>query len=307
MATSPTTSGTAPSGGTKRRRLSVGLYTFVSKVITPAVLLLGLIFLAITHFNGVLKNTTSVADLFQGTKAYSDGPMSYSFQEWAGTDRPDIIYNGIDVLNYVDWSSTMSVDGHVSNLWDNFHGYDYDRQNTNDTEFFATTSGYGWQLQEVIKLISNHSVQIMYYFTAKPETLAEPHHVILTIEHTHQSLYNPAISGNTLTAGVLSHEMVSVTSGNTPTPLGTLTVTESGHAVPSSGAIALDSLRANQNATGAYPEVTDTFTTTYVIDSPDVNRMTPLGSETITFTPDTPPGTPVSAPLPDLTPTPLPH
>ena len=304
MATSPTTSGTAPSGGAKRRRLSVGLYTFVSKVITPAVLLLGLIFLAVVHFNGVLATTTSVADLYQGVKAYSDGPMSYSFQEFAGTDRPDITYNGIDLLTYVDWSSTMSIDGHVSNLWDNFHGYDYDRQNINDTEFFSTTSGYGWQLQEVVKLTSDHSVQVMYYFTAKPETLAEPHHVILTIEHTHQSLYNPVITGDALTAGVLSHEMVSVTSGDTPTPLGTLTVTQSGPAVPSSGAIALDTLRANQDATGTLPEVTDTFTTTYVIDNPDVNRITPLGSETIKFTPATPPGTPISAPLPVLTPTP---
>src|SRR5271166_1292865 len=227
MATSPTTSDTAPSGGAKRRRLNVGLYTFVSKVITPAVLLLGLIFLAIVHFNGVLANTTSVADLYQGVKAYSDGPMSYTFQEFAGTDRPDITYDGIDVLTYVDWSSTMSIDGHVTNLWDNFHGYDYNRQDPNSTEFFATTSGTGWQLSEVVRLTSNHSATVSYGFVARTETLAEPHHVILTIEHVHQSLYQPTINGNVFTAGVLTHEMASVTSGNTPEPLGTLTVSVS--------------------------------------------------------------------------------
>ncbi|MGO8950500.1 MAG: hypothetical protein ACLQUY_23145 [Ktedonobacterales bacterium] len=304
MATTPTTPGATPSRAPKGRRLNVRLYTFVSKVITPAVLLLGLLFLAITHFNGVLANTTAVDNLYQGEQAYSMGPMSYTFQMLAGTDRPDILYNGFSILTYVDWSSTMSIDGHVSNLWDNYHGYDYDRQNTSDTEFSSTTSGYGWQLVEVAKLTSNHSVNIRYSFVSRPEGLAEPHQVIVTIEHTHESLYQPVINGDVMTAGVLSHEMTSVTSGDTPTPLGTLTVTVKGPAVPTSGAIAFDTLRANQNATGAYPVVTDTFTTTYVIDDPDVDRLTPLGSETIDFTPGTVAGTPVSFPLPVMTPTP---
>src|SRR5271166_3179988 len=107
MATSPTTPKAAPASAPRRRRLNVRLYTFVSKVITPAVLLLGRLFLAIVHFNGVLINTTSVADLYQGEQAYSMGPMSYTFQEFAGTDRPDIDYDGFSVLTYVDWSSTM--------------------------------------------------------------------------------------------------------------------------------------------------------------------------------------------------------
>ena len=227
-----TTTTSTPPGPTRRPRLNVQLYTFVSKVITPAVLLLGLIFLAVIHFNGVLANTTSVDNLYHGEQAYSIGPMSYTFQLLAGTDRPNVGYSGISLLTYVDWSSTMSIDGHVSNLWDNFHGYDYDRQNVNDTEFFSTTSGYGWQLVEVVKLTSNHSLTVAYSFVSKPETLAEPHHIILTIEHTHQSYYQPTIKGNVFTAGVLSHEMTSVTSGDTPTPLGTLTVSVDGPAVP---------------------------------------------------------------------------
>lgn len=291
-------------GKARHSRLNVRLYTFVSKVITPAVLLLGLIFLAITHFSGVLTNTTSIDNLYKGQQSYSIGPMSYTFQENAGTDRPNVYFNGTALLSYVDWSSTMSIDGHDTTLWDNFHGYDYDRQNTNDTEFFSTTSGYGWQLVEVVKLISNRSLTVQYSFVSKPETVAEPHHVVLTIEHFHPSLYQPTITGDVFRAGVLTHEMTSVTSGNTPTPFGTIQVSVSGPAVPATGAIYLDTARANQNATGAYPVLTDTFATTYVIDSPDVDRLVPLGTETIDFTPGVPSGTPVSAPIQLVTPTP---
>jgi hypothetical protein len=304
MEPTTTTTSTGPSRP-PRRRSNIRLYTFVSKVITPAVLLLGLLVLAVFHFNGVLANTQSIDNIYHGEQAYSDGPMSYTFQELAGTDRPDINYRGFSILTFVDWSSTISIDGHVTNLWDNFHGYDYDRKNTSDTQFFSTTTGTGWQLIEVVKLTSNHSVTVSYSLVARAETIAEPHHVIVTIEHVHQSLYQPTITGNVFTAGVLSHEMASVTSGDTPTPLGTLTDSVSGTWVPA-GSIVLDSTaRANQNATGATPLLTDSFATTYVIQNPDVNRMTPLGTETISFTPSASPGTPVSGPMPVLTPTPV--
>ncbi len=95
--------------------------------------------------------------------------------------------------------------------------------------------------------------------------------------------------------------MSSVTSGNTPTPVGTMTLSVSGPAVPQN-AIALTYLHGNLNATGVYPTLTDAFTTTYVIDNPDVNRLTPLGTETITFTPGAPASTPVSGPVPVPTP-----
>lgn len=300
----PTTTPSAPiAERSKRTRPNVRLYTFVSKVITPAVLLLGLLVLAIFHFSGVLANTQSIDDIYHGEQAYSDGSMAYTFQEFAGTDRPDVAYNGISMLTYVDWSSTMSIDGHVSNLWDNFHGYDYDRNNPNDTQFFSTTSGTGWQLIEVVKLTSNHSMTVSYSFVSRTETLAEPHHVIVTIEHVHQSMYQPTVHNNVFTAGVLSHQMDSVTSGDTPTPLGTITVSVQGPAVPANS-IVLDTARGNQNATGTSPVLTDSFQTTYVIQDPDVNRMTPLGTETINFTPTSSAGTPVSAPLPVITPTP---
>lgn len=294
----------ATPGKTRGSRLNVRLYTFVSKVITPAVLLLGLIFLAVTHFSGVLANTQSVDNLYHGEQSYSMGPMSYTFQMLAGTDRPNVSYAGTSLLSLVDWSSTISIDGHVSTLWDNYHGYDYDRQNTNDTEFFSTTSGNGWQVVEVVKLTSTHSVTVAYSFVSKPEGLAEPHHVVLTIEHFHQSMYQPTITGDVYTAGVLTHEMTSVTSGDTPTSLGTIQVSVEGPAVPATGAIYLDTVRGNQTATGTYAVLTDTFATTYVIDEPDVDRLVPLGTETIDFTPGTPPGTPVSSPIQLITPTP---
>jgi hypothetical protein len=41
----------------------------------------------------------------------------------------------------------------------------------------------------------------------------------------------------------------------------------------------------------------DSFTTTYTLQSPQVNRLTPLGTETIIFTPSVSAGTPVGAPV----------
>ncbi len=201
-----TTPGTTP-GRKKEKtpRLNARLYTFVSKVITPAVLLLGLLFLALFHFRGVLASTQATDNIYKDQQAYSLWAMSYKFQQLAGIDRPNISYNGVSLISFVDWSSTISIDGNAVNLWDNYHGYDYNRQSTNATQVFATTSGSGWQVAEVVTLTDSHTVTIQYYFTAMPVGIAEPHHVELTIQHYHQTWLNPTVQNNTFTAGVLTH------------------------------------------------------------------------------------------------------
>lgn len=277
-------------------RLNVRVYRLVTKVITPVVLLAGLLLLAVFHFSGVLATTKAQDDLFRGQKAYNLGPLSFDFVENAGTNRPAISYDGTDVLTYVDWNSSIAVDGHVSNLWDNFHGYDFDRTNPDARQFFATTSGNGWQVVEVVMLVDAHTVTVHYAFVARPVGAAEPHQVTLSIAHLHHTLYQPTIQGNTLTAEVLPTYFQNVSFGHTPSPIGTLRVAVSGPQVPVK-AISLDDLHGTVDRHGTQYGLANSFTTTYSIAEPQVNQLVPLGTETITFTTAIATGTPNPAPV----------
>ena len=279
-----------------RTKLSARTYTFVRKVITPVVLLAGLIVLAVLNFRGVLATTTLQDNLFHGEKAYSQGPMQFTYQELAGTQRPDIAYRGASILTYVEWSSTISVDGHVSNLWDSYHGYDFDRTNPNARQFFATSSGPGWQLVQVVTLVDAHTVTVHYDFVARAQGSAYPHQITLTIEHLHNTLYQPALHGATLTAGVLPGLLQTIAPGTSPKPIGWITLAVAGPAVPS-GPIAIDDLHGTVGANGAPQSLANSFTTTYQLANPQVNRLTPLGTETITFSLATPIGAPLGAPV----------
>lgn len=278
-------------------RLNVRIYRLVTKFITPVALLVGLLLLAVFHFRGVLATTRAQDDLFRGQKAYSLGPLGFDFVENAGTNRPVIAYNGTDVLAYVDWNSSIAVDGHVSNLWDNFHGYDFDRANADARQFFATTSGDGWQVVEVVTLVDEHTVTVHYAFVARPVGAAEPHQVTLSIAHLHRTLYQPTIQGNTLTAEVLPAYFQSVSFGHTPSPIGTLRVAVSGPQAPAGKAISLDDPHGTVDTHGAQYALANSFTTTYSIANPQVNRLVPLGTETVTFTTAIAAGTPIPAPV----------
>ncbi len=59
-------------------KLNARTHTLVSRVITPVVLLLGLLVLLVAHFNGVLAITKSQDDLYHGQKAFSVGRMQYA-------------------------------------------------------------------------------------------------------------------------------------------------------------------------------------------------------------------------------------
>lgn len=277
--------------------LNIKLKRFSLKVITPVVLLAGLLVLAYFNFQGVLATTTQQNNLFKGQIAYSAGPLQFTFQELAGTDRPALSYDGLSFLSYVDWSSTISIDGHVQNLWDNYHGYDYDRTHPDNKQFFASSSGTGWQVIEVVSLLNAHTVTVHYDFVARAVSGAYPHSITLSIEHVHRTLYEPAIRGNTLVADVLPGFLQNTNSGSAPHVSGTLTFQVSGPQLASSDPITLDEVRGNAGPDGVLRSLADSFTTTYTLQNPEVNRMMPLGTETIVFTPTVSAGTPVAAPI----------
>jgi hypothetical protein len=272
---------------------NVRLTRLLRNVITPVVLLAGLLILAVVHFQGVLKVTTAQSDLYRGITAYSVGPLNATFQHNAGTDRPNISYDNTNLLTYVDWNSTISIDGHVENLWDNFHGYS---QDDTKRQIFATTSGYGWQVVEIITAVDAHTVTVQYDFVAVHEGTAEPQHVVLTIVHTHKTWYQPTVNGNTFTAQVLPGSVSTVSSGTRLHGIGTLTLALSGPDVPQN-AISITDLRSTFGPDGTQQSLANTMTTMYALDNPQVDRLVPLGTETITFTPQTPTGTPIAAPV----------
>ena len=269
---------------------NVRLRRLVSKVITPVVLLAGLLLLAVWHFHGVLAITRAQDDLYRGITSSSVGSLQTSFQHNAGTDRPNISFNGLNLLTYVDWSSVISIDGHAENLWDNFHGYSED---TTRRQVVATTSGLGWQVVVVVTAVDAHTVAVHYDFVARKKGLAAPHAVTLTIMHVHKAWYQPAIHGNSFTAQVLPN----YASGNIPTApvsgIGTLTLAVSGPAAPSN-ALSLTDLQSTASPDGSLRSLATALTSTYTLANPLVDKLTPLGTETLTFASN---GSP-SAPLP---------
>lgn len=259
--------------------LNVQINRFVSKVITPVVLVAGLLLLILLHFRGVLATTISQDDLYHGQRSFSVGNLQETFMVNAGTDRPGVSWGNSTVLAWVEWSSTISVDGNVSNLWDNFHGYDYDAAKR---QVFSTVSGRGWQLIEIVTLVDAHTLTVNYQFVARNSGTAEPHHVVIAIEHYHKALYQPTVAGTSLTAGVLSGSISSFTSGMTVHALGTLTLAVSSAQLAPNG-ISIDDLHGNVTASGTELATATAFTTTYTIDNPTVDKLIPLGTETLTY------------------------
>lgn len=279
-------------------QLNVGLRRLVTKFITPVVLLAGLLLLAAVHFRGVLAITTTQNDLYHGVTAFSSGPFELSFQQNAGTQRPDIIFQNAEVLNYAEWSSTISVDGHVTNLWDNAHGYSVDSAHH---QVFSTITGAGWQIIEVAQLVDAHTVTVRFDVVARNQGLAAPHNITLTILHEHKSLYQPTLRGNTLTAGVLTRPVTTLSGGAPPAALGTLTFAVSGPAA-GNAPISLNNVVSAAGPNGAMQSAADAFTTTYSVSNPTVDKLTTLATETITFSTQLQPGDPAGAPVPLATP-----
>lgn len=280
------------------KRLNVRINRFVTRVITPVVLVAGLLLLVLLNFRGVLGMTKTQDDLYRGQRSYSQGGLQATFQQAAGTDRPVLTFKGAPVLTWQEWSSTISVDGNVSNLWDSFHGYDFD-----DTkrQVFATASGTGWQVVEVVTLLDARTLRVDYQFVAGHSGVRAPKHIVLSISHYHNALYQPTVAGDTLTADVLPGNVQNFQSGMVLHPWAKITLALSGPQL-APDPFAFDDLRGNAVAGGGVAQIASSFTTTYIVDNPQVNRLVPLGTETLTFTNTLPPGVPVPAAGPTPTP-----
>ncbi len=293
---------------------NLSLYKLVARSITPVVLLGGLLLLALYHFNVVLSTTQTQNDLLQGITAMSQGRLEVDFQRDAGVNRPEMIYNALPLISYVDVDSTISIDGHVQNLWNNVHGYSFDARHH---QIFATTSGNGWQVTQVAQVVNDHTMTVTYQFTARPVGTTSPRRVALDIAHVHVNTtvvdsatprntavwYYPTVQGATFTAEELPLAVQNPRTPydpNTPqrfAPMGQTMVQVSGPALANTPITIDDAAGA---VVGQQQEWwASQITTHYALTDPPVNQFISLGTETITFTPlSGSVGTPVALPLP---------
>ena len=290
------------------------LYMLVARSITPVVLLAGLLLLALYHFNIVLDTTQTQNDLLQGITALSQGRLEVDFQRDAGVDRPAMMYGSLPLISYADWNSTISVDGQVQNLWNNLHGYSFD---AGHKQLFATTSGSGWQVTQVVQVVNDHTITVTYQFTARPVGATSPHRVALDIAHLHVNntlidtslphnnvfWYYPAVHGATFTAEELPLLTQNPRTPYDPyepqrfAPMGLTTLQVAGPALASSPITVDDAASA---VVGQQQEWwASQITTHYMLTNPTVDQFITLGTETISFKLfNGNAGTPVALPLP---------
>ncbi len=277
---------------------------FLSKVITPVVLLAGLLLLALVHFRGVLKITQTQDQQLHGMIVFSQGALAVNYLQNSGTNRPNVLYNGIQLVSYPDWSSRLTIDGQVMELWNNDHGYSVDSANR---QIFSTTSANGWQVTQIVTLVNDHTITVGYDFVARKGGGSNLHHIVLDVMHARTGYwYAPSANGTTFTAQALPVNVPSLTnvqtgsSGGTPVhAIGTLALHLSGEYVASTNPVTLQDAQSFTVANGTQQSWASAFTTEYAIDNPQVDRIIPLGRETITFTPaQANTGQPINIPVP---------
>ncbi|MEO7000312.1 MAG: hypothetical protein ABI068_00705 [Ktedonobacterales bacterium] len=262
-----------------RRPANVQLRRFVSRVITPVVLVVGLLILAFYQFNGVLKVTTANDNAFHGVVTYNNGPMQVNFLQNAGTSRPSVNYKGWNLVTYAEWNSTIAVNGDVQELWNSYHGYNLDDQKR---VIVSTASSGAWQVVQVITVVNDHTVTIAYDFVVRPQGNAPlPQHIELSIMHLHNVWNQPTVTGDTFQAQITA-PINSANPGAGSRAVGTVTLALSGPALAPHPLNLLD-YRNTVTPNGQNHGMATALTSNYVLDNPVANALITLGVETISF------------------------
>jgi hypothetical protein len=267
-----------------RRRTSFtpGLNTFLSKVATPAILLLGILILIYFNFNSVYKAQQVTSSQASGIVAFSQGNFAMRFQENAGIERPALRYSGLDILSYAEWSSTVAVDGDIQELWNTSHGYDVD---TAHNQLNSAIKGDGWQLFEVINLVNDHTITVTFEFTATPKVFPAPDLYVFDIAHVitnSAEWYNYHIGTGTFTAQTISGTPTDVTSLQSPGILGTISLAATGADVPAPNVI-IQNKATIATTKKSVIDVAQSFFTEYTVKNPSPDRLITLGTETLTY------------------------
>lgn len=258
-----------------------GLNTFLSKVATPSVLVLGILLLIYFNFNSVLKAQQVDEDQFHGDVTFSQGNFSYRFQENTGIDRPALRYVGQSMLSFAEWSSTVSVDGNVQELWNNGHGYDVD---TTHNQIYNTISGQGWQLIEIVTLVNDHTTTVTFDFVARPSSLPGPTQYVFDIAHviTSSEWYNIQTGNGAFTAQVISGTPTATADLLKPDVIGTIALKATGVDAPTP-TVQVQNRTTVITSQKTSLSVAQAFSTEYTVKRPSPFRVITLGTETFTF------------------------
>lgn len=263
---------------------------FVLGLVTPTIVILALLVFAVVQFRDTLALAQQRDKLFRGYAAYNAGLLEMDFQRDGGKHRPLIRYDGRDVLQYEEWSSAVVVDGQVYGLWDHIHGYNFD---DGARKVFSTITGSGWQVIQVIT-VRDSSVEVAYTFDANTGDgmgTTTPHHVTLIVNHQHDYWVDPTISQQTFQGGVVPELQNRLPAELVGVPLHASWIV-SLRAHPADGVQSAMRLGGpdSETASPAAPNTAQTwvnqFTTTYSLDNPPMNVLTPIGVETITVRPE---------------------
>jgi hypothetical protein len=264
----------------KRTSITPGLRVFIEKVITPVVLIVGIIFLIYFNFKGVLKATKISQDQYNGVVAFNQGNLSYQFLENAGSYRPNIKYGSSELLAYAEWSSTYAVNGLTGEIWNNAHGYDYD---ATKQQVFSTISGTNWQLIEVITLTNDHTVTVTFEFATRTNDLT-PATYEFDIAHVVDSSNewaNIQATDTSFTAQVVAGKATAIAAPTSSTPVGTISLAASGEFLAPQG-VKVNNEKDFTNGAGTI-SVAQGFYTKYTITNPTPLKLYTLGTETLTF------------------------
>ncbi|GCE10439.1 hypothetical protein [Tengunoibacter tsumagoiensis] len=283
---------------TRKTSFTPGLRNFISKIITPAVLVAGMLLLIIVNFNGVLKTTKTDENHFHNVVAFSQGALSLSFKQLSGTERPLVTYGGHEVLNLAQWSSSISVDGTITGLWNVDQGYSVDE--AHNRIYSTMTSKDGWQVIQTTTLIDDHTITVAYSFSASPQDNVPPEKYVLSIAHVHNYWYNPQFGGDAFTGYVMNtlngEGLQGDEAQNQAASLGQVKVAVSaGDVAPPKFVPGSMNIAATADGKGA--SWTKSFTTEYTIEHPAPSRVINLGTETITFSSIDQTGKPIGGPV----------
>ncbi len=261
------------------------LRTFISKVITPVVLVTGVLLLIIFNFDSTLREQQASENDFRSLVTYNQGVFQLDYDQASGLNRPEIYYGSQQLLSFAEWNSTMSVDGQVVNLWDNNQGYDIDDAHRT---IYSTVSGPdGTQLNQVTTLVNDHTVTVSFNFSLRPQSATPPTHYTVSIAHVNTAnyWYDPLIKSGTFSAYVMRQVggLSSSDASNIAASLGKITVTTGGGDLAGPN-VTYGSVSNTTTSAGGLPW-TQSFGTQYTINNPTPARLIYLGTETITFQP----------------------
>ena len=259
--------------------------TSISKILTPFILVAGLIFFAVHDFSGVLVNTQQQDDQFHNLLAFRQGPLGALFKDAAGVDRPSITYYNDSLLSYVEWSSTITINGKQQELWNNSHDYRSDEKNH---AIYNTINGNNWHLIQRIALVNNRTVTVTFRLNIPPQASVGAEHIVLDIVHSHNFWLTQQLQGNTFVAQVMLGDPETLQrqqQKDRPVLLGTLALTVQSTLSQRPTLLIPDahSILGTQQSW----QWNHLLMTEYVVDNPQPAHEIDLGTETITFQPNT--------------------